>query len=40
MTTTGKHVPAFISTQEHAHPIFSPYPADEGIYSHLDLSQG
>lgn len=43
MTTTGKQLPAFISTHEHAHAIFSPFPAAEGIEclsKHLASSQG
>lgn len=41
--TTGKQLPAYISTHKHAYPIFSPYSAAERIEflsKHLDLSQG
>lgn len=43
ITTTSKQLPAFISANECAYSIFSPYPAAEGVKwlsKHLDLSQG
>lgn len=43
MTKTGEQLPDFISTFERAHPIFSPFPAPEGIEclsKHLASSQG